>query len=135
MSAKRVYRLQRQGDLLWLRAAVGSGTDNSLVMRLLVDTGSSYTVLPAQVLERLGCNCREPLRTTAIVTAGGVIPVPMVAVPWFNCLGVRQEDFPVVALDLPMAAFSNGLLGMDFLRDCQAVIDVTKAEIQVAVDD
>ena len=131
MSAKRVYRLQKQRNLLWLRAAVSSGIDNFLVIRLLVDTGLSYTVLPVQVVERLGGDCREPSRTTTIVTAGGVITASMLPVPWFNCLGTKRENFPVVVLDLPMSAFSSGLLGMDFLSECQAVIDVNKAQIQV----
>ncbi len=135
MNAKLLYRLQRQGDLLWLRAAVGRGEQNSVVVRLLLDTGSSFTALPTQVLERVGCNWREPNRTTTIVTAGGVITVPIVAVPWFNCLGIRRENFPVVALNLPVSAFSNGLLGMDFLRECRAVIDVALAQIHVTTDD
>ena len=55
----------------------------------------------------------------------------MIPVPWFSCLGVRKENFPVVALNLPGTALVNGLLGMDFLKESQAIIDVVKAEILV----
>lgn len=82
-------------------------------------------------MKRLGCNLRSPLRMTTIVAAGGVISVPIVAVPWLNCLGIEKENFPVVALNLPVGALVNGLLGMDFLKESQAVIDVVKAEICV----
>jgi aspartyl protease family protein len=134
MNSKRVYQLQRHGNLLWLRAAVSRDDKNSIVIRLLVDTGSSFTVLSAQILERLGCNLNQPQNTTTIVTAGGVINVPMIVVPWFNCLGKRRKNFPVVALNLPAMAFTNGLLGMDFLRDCQAVIAVEPGEIHVGLN-
>ena len=131
MSTKKIYRLQRQKNLLWLRAAVGRNQNIPLLVRLLVDTGASYTVIPIPILQRLGCNLNEPLRTTMIVTANGAIEVPIVAIPWFNCLGIKKENFPVVGLDLPVSTFTNGLLGMDFLGEVKAVIDVAKGEIQV----
>ncbi len=131
MSAKKIYRLQRHGDLLWLRIVVGRKGENPLFLRLLVDTGSSYTVLPARILKRIGCNLDAPIKTTTIVAAGGAIRVPIVAVPWLNCLGIEKENFPVVALNLPGTALVNGLLGMDFLKESQAIIDVVKAEILV----
>lgn len=131
MSTKKIYRLQRHGDLLWLRIVVGRRGENPLFLRLLVDTGSSYTVLPARILKRIGCNLDAPIKTTTIVAAGGAIRVPIVAVPWLNCLGIEKENFPVVALNLPGTALVNGLLGMDFLKESQAIIDVVKAEILV----
>ncbi|NER94341.1 MAG: hypothetical protein F6J86_10950 [Symploca sp. SIO1B1] len=57
-----------------------------MVLRLLVDTGSSYTVLPRQILERLGCNFQQLLQTTTIVTASAIVKTPLVPIPWFNCL-------------------------------------------------
>jgi hypothetical protein len=74
---------------------------------------------------------QSPLKTTTIVAAGGVIKVPIIAVPLFNCLGIEKENFPVVALNLPDSSMVNGLLGMDFLLECGAVIDIVKAEILV----
>lgn len=131
MSSKRIYRLQRQGNLLFCRAAVGGSEGNPLFVKLLVDTGSNATVIPTWMLQRLGCNLRSPLKRTTIVAASGVVTVPVVAVPWFNCLGVRKEDFPVVALNLPVSAYQLGLLGMDFLREIKAVIDVAEGQIQL----
>ena len=131
MSSRRIYRLNRQGNLLWLRASVGRGRENPLVVRLLVDTGSSYTVLPRRILERLGCNLKQPHQTTTIVTASAIVKMPIVPVPWFNCLGVRKENFSVVAMDLPLSSFTNGLLGIDFLREEKAIIDIFPSEISL----
>ncbi len=131
MSTKKIYRLQKQKNLLWLRVAVGRNQNNPLLVRLLVDTGASYTVIPNPILQRLGCNLNEPLRTTMIVTASGTIEVPIVAIPWFNCLGIKKENFPVIGLDLPVNAFTNGLFGIDFLREVKSIINVAKGEIQL----
>lgn len=131
--SKKIYRLQKQQNLLWLRAAVGQNQNTPLLVRLLVDTGANYTVIPTPILRRLGCNLDKPLRTKMIVTANGEIKVPIVPVPWFNCLGVKKENFPVVGLDLSVNTFTNGLLGMDFLREVNAVIDVAEGEIQLGI--
>jgi predicted aspartyl protease len=131
MTSRRIYRLNRQGNLLWLRASVGRSRENPIVVRLLVDTGSSYTVLPCRILECLGCNLQQPRQTTTIVTASTIVKMPIVSVPWFNCLGVRKENFSVVAMDLPIGSFTNGLLGIDFLREEKAIIDIFKGEISL----
>lgn len=53
MSPKKVYRLQQQGNLLFCRAAVGRDEENPILVRLLVDTGASNTVIPTRILHRL----------------------------------------------------------------------------------
>lgn len=131
MSPKKIYRCNRQQNVLWLRAAVGRDGDRSIIIRLLIDTGASYTVLPTMVLRRIGCNLDLPKQKKKIVTANGAIEMPIVAVSWFNCLGIKREDYLVVALDLPVNSFTDGLLGMNFLREVGAVIDVAKAEIRL----
>ncbi len=131
MSKKKIYRCNRQQNVLWLRVAVGRTGDTPILVRLLVDTGASYTVLPTRVLRRIGCNLDRAIEKKKIVTANGALDVPIVAVPWFNCLGRVRENYPVVALDLPANSFTDGLLGMDFLREVGAVIDVAKAEISL----
>lgn len=95
----------------------------------MIDTGASYTVLPIQILQRVGCNLDRPNQKKKIVTANGALDVAIVKVPWFNCLGIKRENYPVVALDLPASSFTDGLLGMDFLTEVRAVIDIAKAEI------
>lgn len=95
-----------------------------------MDTGSSYTTLPVQVIENLGYDTRNPERNLRITAASSIIEAPVVAVSWFNCLGTRIEDFPVVAYTLPRGTFWQGILGMDFLISCQAVISVGEASIR-----
>jgi predicted aspartyl protease len=129
MSSRIIYPLQRSGNLLFLRASVGGLQGDPVRLRLLVDTGSSYTTLPLKVLADLGYVVDEQNRRVAIMTAGGMGRAPLVSVASFNCLGESIENFPVVGLDLPFNPLMSGLLGMDFLSRFNLVIDVRRAEI------
>lgn len=134
MSQSRPYRLARQRNLLLVQAAVG-GTDGTvLVLRLLLDTGASYTMLPVEAVEVLGRDTLHPLRRIRMVAANGVIVAPLVEMSWFHCLGQRLDNFPVVAHTLPSGTFVDGLLGMDFLSRCGAVVSVAEAEVRCQQD-
>jgi predicted aspartyl protease len=129
--SQTIYRLAQLGDMLALRVAVGNRSGVSKVVRLLVDTGSAYTVLPIDLLEQIGCDLTSPRRKVKVVTAGGMIQAPMVSLPWMNCLGQRIEDFSVMAHGVPFGTFTSGLLGMDVLRRCGAVIYTRRSEIRL----
>ena len=130
MSARmKIYHLERRGRLLLLRAAIGGTNGQTSVLRLLLDTGASYTMLPVEVLEALGYDTHHPLRRARAITASGVIVAPVVRVSWFHCLGQRLEDFPVTAYTLPPSTFVDGLLGMDFLLHCKAVIAIESGTV------
>lgn len=115
MRRQRVYRLQRQGDL-WVARAALRGTDGGVVvLKLLLDTGASFTIIPVEVAERPGCDLSHPLRRVRVASASAVIIAPMIPVPRFDCLGARFKNMPVIAFTLPAETFVDGLLGMDFL--------------------
>jgi predicted aspartyl protease len=124
MTTTRVYGLQRYGNLFWLKAVVMGEARESRVVRLLVDTGSSYTVLPPSVLMDIGCDLSASNRRVAIMAAGGMVQPFVVSVPSFHCLGQQVEDFSALALNLPFNPLVNGLLGMDFLERCGATIQI-----------
>jgi len=130
MTSQRIYRLSRYGNLLLLQAAAGGGDGSFRRVRLLVDTESSYTILPVEVVEYLDCDLQNPLDRIRIPTGGGIITAPVVILPWFNCLGQFVENFPIFAYTLPATTFTDGLLGMNFLIRCHAVISVAEAEIR-----
>lgn len=129
MTKRSTYRLLKSNNLLLLKANVASPEYEPITIRLLIDTGSSFTTLPLKVLEDIGCNVSNSSDRVAIMAAGGMISAPIIAVPSFNCLGQQVKNFPVVAVNLPFNSLMSGLLGMDFLVRYGAVIDVKKAEI------
>lgn len=131
MRKATVRRLEKAGNLLVTRAAVTGPNGNVLVLRLLVDTGASYTILPVEAVERIGCDTVHPVSTVRIVSANGIIVSPMVKLVRFSCLGRQFRNFPVVAHTLPSGAFVDGLLGMDLLNRLSAVLDLDRATIRL----
>lgn len=96
MTSQAIYRCSRSGKLLLLQAAAGR-TDGSVKrIRLLVDTGSSYTIVWSEIAKEIGCDLQNPLRRLTTLTGGGAITAPVVAVPWFSCLGHPVENFPIL---------------------------------------
>lgn len=132
MSQQKRYSLLPYGVNLFKVKAVIGGTRRGFSGRvtLLVDTGSSFTILPVEILQQLGYNLSQPSRRQSITTGqGSTPPLPVVTVSWFNCAGQLIENFEVVAFDIPAGLRVNGLLGMDFLLSCRAVISIAQAEI------
>lgn len=131
MSEGKFYYLSRYGLNLFRANAVISGYSKKSYQQvsLLLDTGSSFTILPRPVLQHLGYDLKQPIRYQTITTAQGNTSAPVIEVRWFNCLGQLMEKFQVVAYNLPNNIRVNGLLGMDFLTQTKAVISIETGEI------
>jgi len=115
------YALERVGSLLLTKAAV-AGPLGVNVIRLLVHTGSVYTVLSVEVLEAVGCSPAVSREHVRIITGSGYLVVPKVQITWLQCLGQKIDEMTVVAHTLPMGSLVDGLLGMDFLSAVDARI-------------
>jgi predicted aspartyl protease len=124
----RRYRVKRIGNLLFTRGAV-HGPGGTKIVWLLVDTGSSFTTLPVEVLEAVGCNPTASREHVRLITGNGIVVAPRVPVEWLNVLGQRIKELSVVAHTIPFGEFFDGLLGMDVLTFLQARIDVPEQAV------
>ena len=124
------YLLQRLGRLLLTKAAV-SGPAGVHVVRLLVDTGSVYTILPVEVLESVGCSPASSREHVRLITGSGYLIVSKVQVGWLQCLGQKVDRMAVVAHTLPIGSVVDGLLGMDFLAPLGAKLIITEGVIEI----
>ena len=100
-------------------------------MKLLVDTGSVYTILPVEVLESVGCSPAVSTDHVRLITGSGYLIVPRVRTSWLQCLGQKVDQMAVVAHTLPFGSLVNGLLGTDFLRLLHARILITEGVIEL----
>jgi aspartyl protease family protein len=101
------------------------------VVRLLVDTGSTYTILPDEMLYSLALDPSINRERVRLITGSSYLIAPRVEVHRFSCLGHTVEKFKVVAHTLPPESFVDGLLGMDFLTRVKAVISIESGAIEV----
>ena len=129
---EKAYRLYSHSkNLLLARAMVGPIKKvDPIRVKLLVDTGASFTILPVETFEELGYDMNHPLGYHKIVTGNGTIDAPVVVVSWFNCLGQSVKNFKTIAYNTPANLRVDGLLGMDFLTRFQAIISVREPEIR-----
>lgn len=124
------YRLADSGTLLITKAAI-AGPEGIKILSLLVDTGSSYTIIPVEALESCGCSPAKAKKHLRIVTGSGFVVAPVVQLNWFSTLGVKVDNFSVVAHTLPFSGPIDGLLGMDFLRKVKARIDLENSLVEI----
>ena len=124
------YPLERVGNLLVTKAAI-SGLASVKVVRLLVDTGSAYTILPVEVLESIGCSPAVSPEHVRLITGSGYVMAAKVRVVWLQCLGQQRDHMVVVVHTLPVGSLVDGLLGMDVLRPLRANILLADGMIEM----
>ncbi len=105
----RRYRLQKAG-LLYLTKAAVKGPTRIHVLQLLVDTGSTYTILPLEAFDIIGVDVAHSREQTRIATGSGMLVIPKVRVDWLQVMGVKKMSFSVLAHTLPFAGPIDGLL-------------------------
>ncbi len=126
----RRYRLTSYRGLAVVRAAAHHG-DTVRVIKLVVDTGASKTVLSWTILEGLGYDPAGVKERVRLVTASGFELAPQVTLDRFHCLGQEVRSFPVVCHDLPFDRYVDGLLRMNFLRQFDFAIWSKQEVIEV----
>lgn len=103
-------------DLIIVNAQLWGPMGES-VLRLVVDTGASQTIIVPGILDDLGYNPRDAEALTAISSPLGREAGYRIRVARLEALGYAQSDIVVHALDLGTAgAGIDGLLGLSFLR-------------------
>lgn len=120
MRKEKAYSVIKSGNTFLVLAAVGSESASAapglkfLKVKLLVDTGASCTILPVEVVRRLGYDVSRPVGMVRLAAANGIIVAPVVKLSWLNSLGRLMKNFQVAVHTIPSPAF-DGVLGMDFL--------------------
>lgn len=122
------YKLEKHGCLLMLKSFI-EGPEGKAYPRLLVDTGSAYTIISQEILENIGCSPAFTKKKQRIITGSGYEIVPVVCLNGFHCLGKIIEDFEVLAHTLPFGTYVDGLLGMDFMNRFEVEIKISTSEI------
>lgn len=97
---------------------------------VLVDTGSAGTVLKATSMERLGVSRRPDDPTFTIRGVGGTEEVIVRILDRISIGNVSVSGFPAEIGAMDYGFPIDGILGMDFLTQVGAVIDLGAMEIR-----
>ena len=123
-----LLKFKSENEYIVCRAEI-FGKNHSVILKMIVDTGSSYTLLPRKtlsIIENVNFD-----RIVEITTGSRVEKVPLIILPTFKALGFAVHHLPVIIHDLPLGSPVDGLLGINFLKKAKAIIDFSKHTIKI----
>lgn len=88
---------------------------------MAIDTGATYTMIPAEAAIGIGCNLLH--------TQKKIEYVPTVIIPKFRALGAKFKNMQVICHNLPAPSPVEGLIGLDFLKKSKLLIDFSENTI------
>jgi predicted aspartyl protease len=117
-----------QQGLIILRALLWGPTGQRSV-QLALDTGATSTLVNTAILVTLGYDPAVSPDRVQMTTGSGVEYVPRLATDRIRVLGQERVNFALVAHTLPPSASVDGLLGLDFLRGQELMIDFRNGQL------
>ena len=124
------FPFDAQQGLIVVRAEL-SGPTGTAILRLALDTGATSSVINVGLLVALGYDPALSPERIQVTTGSGVEFAPRVIVERINALGHLQTNFPVLGHTLPPSAGVDGLLGLDFMREWQLVVDFRDGQVSL----
>ena len=106
-----------------------TGPAGSVVLKLVLDTGATTSLINVTTLLSLGFDPDQSTQRTSMATGSTVAVVPLVILTRLSALGQHRFGFPVIAHALPASTAVDGLLGLDFLRGQVLTIDFRAGQI------
>jgi hypothetical protein len=106
-----------------------TGPAGSVVLKLVLDTGATTSLINITTLLSLGFDPDQSTQRTSMATGSTVAVVPLVILTRLSALGQHRFGFPVIAHALPASTAVDGLLGLDFLRGQVLTIDFRAGQI------
>ena len=88
----------------------------SRVVRMALDTGATYLMVPWHVLEVLRYSPARVRQKISITTASGIEIAPLLILDKVKVLGKTVPGVPAICHDLPPQSPVDGLLGLSFLK-------------------
>ncbi len=103
--------------------------DGRRELNFIVDTGATYTAIPASVAEELDYDVKRAPRAR-VTTAGGVIEVPVIRMESISLGGFTVRNLRVLALPDRIAP-GIYLLGLNYLNHFKYTVDAQRREFRI----
>lgn len=100
-------------------------------IRMVVDTGSTFNMVPWYMAEELGYKPAMSNQYVPINTANGQIHVPKVLIEETAAVGKSAFDCITLVHDLPETSRVDGLLGLSFLKNFKLSIDFGNGTLEI----
>lgn len=109
------FKLNPDASVILVDAEL-KGPERSHKIRMIVDTGASFTLINQEVLAFVGYDLARSKRRSKITTASGIEYVPFLEIRRLEALAQSVNNLEVCGHTLPPDLPAEGLLGLNFLR-------------------
>lgn len=92
-------------------------------IKLALDTGATYTMIPIEIARDIGHDPTLAKRRIEISTANGLIFVPLITVMEISFMELTLKNIDVICHSLPSESPVEGLLGLNFLIHLPAFVE------------
>ncbi len=120
--AKASIPFEKRGQVVVVEVML----NNSVPVRLVVDTGATYTMISAATAKELSIDPQRAPRTMPFQTANGVIQAPLANLESVIVGGMEIKNLTAAIHDAVPSAQVAGLLGLNFLSNFRLDIDTDK---------
>ena len=110
---------------------IGIDSNSFRDFEVALDTGATTTSIPRYVASALGYNISKPKRIEEIVTGSDVEKAPIIEIKALTAIGQTIENIEVMCHDLPLEAYVEGVLGLNFLMNFDVHISFSKGTIEL----
>ncbi len=100
-------------------------------VRMILDTGATYTMISPEILLEVGYDLALPSRKLAITTASSIEYTPFYFIKKIASLGKEVQNIEVSSHLLPARVPADGLLGLNFLRKYKLTIHVDEGYLEL----
>ncbi len=120
-----IIRFDRNEKLIFLDIGIISANESWVFyIPVVLDTGATTTILPADILSNLGYDPGHPgLQRTRIITGSGIEYSPAIIVKGLIVGGEQIKKVEVLCHDLPAEAGIEGLLGLNFVKNFDLTVE------------
>lgn len=108
-----------------------TGPRAPIAARLLVDTGSAFSLLYPGLLAKAGYDLASPRSRVSIAGVSGTTDVALFIASSLKALGVERRNLAVLAHRLPASLPFDGLLGVNFLLGRRLIVDFHAGTVEL----
>lgn len=106
------------------------GPRSERYVRVILDTGATFTMVCPEILEEVGYDLAKPFRKAIITTASSIENAPFYLISMIEVLGNRIENIEVASHKLPERVPADGLLGLNVLKHFDVHIEFLKRRLR-----
>ncbi len=131
MHSMSKFRFNTKAPVIMLTILLEGKGNSKQKIRMALDTGATYTMIPWKTAEILGLEPELSKERIEIITASGVQKAPLVTLKSIVVLGKRIGEVEAVVHDLPPKSYVDGLLGVKSLVELKLKIDFSEGILEV----